>query len=82
MTYEEAVYQLTNFEGTHETPSIEAIELAIKTLEKQIPKKPINKNKVNDGYFWEWVCPNCEVIQIGTEKPYCPECGQAMDWSD
>ena len=63
-------------------------ELAISALDKQIPKKvelegdgyDENGNLIYDtGY-----CPNCrhifEVDYDATE--HCPECGQALDWSD
>lgn len=62
-----------------------AFENAIKTLEKQIPKKPID-----DRYPW-CICPTCNgsvyVKHIqehihNEETTYCEHCGQALDWSD
>lgn len=51
-----------------------AFEVAIKTLEKQIPKKPIiNKRKIQ--------CVNGHN-QPTQHYKYCPMCGQLMDWSD
>ncbi|MBQ0014665.1 MAG: hypothetical protein KBS82_05005 [Oscillospiraceae bacterium] len=97
MTYEEAIYQLTNFEGTYETPSLEAIELAIETLEKQIPKKPINEpGSLMGEKFDQYFCPSCYEKRVELHTPHtcmmdynvtermhcCPLCGQAIDWSD
>lgn len=85
MTYGEAIYQLTNFEGTYETPSLEAIELAIEILEKQIPKKPINET----GYYRDNKCPSClKPIKSGKgssshyRNNWCNNCGQHIDWSE
>lgn len=27
-------------------------------------------------------CPTCNTILFTTEAPYCPYCGQALDWGD
>ena len=58
----------------------EPLRLAIKALEKQIPKKPV----VNDG--WQIACPNCSATLIyclhTSEKDYCDKCGQRLDWSE
>lgn len=63
----------------------DALKIAISSIEKQIPKKPIENR-----YPW-CICPNCrgsvyvkhiqEHIQSG-EQTYCEHCGQALDWSD
>lgn len=59
-------------------------EVAIKALEKQIPKTP---NYEGDGY-WDgelvydtWICPNCgKDYEVDYDDyKYCPECGQAID---
>ena len=63
-------------------------KIAIEALEKQIPKKP---DLEGDGYdengeliYDTGYCPNChhefEVYYDATK--HCPECGQALDWSD
>lgn len=82
MEYGEAIYQLTNFEGTYETPSLEAVELAIAALEKQIPKKPINAD-----YDYElFDCPSCGTKIYADNSiedfRYCLTCGQAIDWNE
>ena len=67
---------------------IEAIQIAIQALEKQIPKKPtpidyekyidvINNARFLRGAYW---CPNCKhVVKSGS---FCSDCGQKLDWSD
>ena len=58
-----------------------ALEMAIKALEKQIPKKPIE----NDTYGEYYKCPICNkyiVDNFGCGYKFCRECGQAIDWSD
>ena len=68
------------------------LDLAIESIEKQIPKKP-KKNLSVARY-----CPNCEnglrmfyerenKFQNGYERirlrpPFCEDCGQAIDWKD
>lgn len=60
-----------------------AILMALKALEKQIPKKPIEKF-TGDEYVCE--CPICHGL---TDTPkevviqsvqYCSWCGQKLDW--
>ena len=74
---------------------VEARNVAIKALEKQIPKKP---NKAIDSSWGvkkeAHTCPVCdyyltEVHFIASQKiesnkkiTYCETCGQAIDWSD
>lgn len=67
---------------------VKARNLAIKALEKQIPKKPtpidyekytdvIDNAKFLKGAYW---CPNCKhVVRSGT---FCEDCGQKLDWGD
>lgn len=64
-----------------------AVEL--KTLrEKGRPEKPIYEA---DGYDTEgnlvydtWICPTCEThYEVESDHyKHCPECGQAIDWSE
>lgn len=66
----------------------EALALAIRALEKQIPKKPtpidyekyinvIDNARFLRGAYW---CPNCKhVVKTGS---FCSDCGQKLDWSD
>lgn len=65
----------------------EAYDMAIEALEKQIPQKP---TIWGDGYadgvliYDMWDCPNCEKsYEIDYDHyDHCPNCGQAIDWSD
>ena len=55
---------------------VEARDMAIQAIEKQIPKKP----KTDDRYVM-YICPRCnEFIKIN--KNYCMNCGQKLDWSE
>lgn len=57
---------------------IEAMKIAIQALEKQIPKKALNKK---DALFAN--CPNCGRVQNSVwNKTYCGDCGKKLDWSD
>ena len=70
-------------------PSVggKSLEMAIEALEKQMPKKPTydGDGYAPDGSFvWdEWLCPNCNSrYEVDyDEYDYCPNCGQALDWS-
>ncbi len=61
--------------------------IAMQALEKQIAKKP---ELEGDGYadatlvYDTWICPGCrrEYELDYDEHKYCPECGQAIDWSE
>ena len=58
-----------------------ALSMAIKALEKQIPKKPLHMHKnyycpicKEDGWIlWDDAVPN-------DMDEYCGKCGQAIDW--
>ena len=53
-----------------------ALEMAIKALEKQIPKKP----KTDDRYVM-YICPWCNDF-VKVSHNYCQNCGQKLDWGD
>lgn len=56
----------------------DAVGVAIQALEKQIPKKALNKK---DALFAN--CPNCGRVQNSVwNKTYCGDCGKKLDWSD
>ena len=57
-----------NFERTKE---IEAYAMAIKALEKQIPKKPLAHQ-----------CTTCGSAVLPFDGSCCSNCGQKIDWSD
>ena len=94
MTNEVALKDLESIHYNHfgiSTNDEEAWELAFKALKKQVPMKP--KLILNDlGIFGKcvgYVSSCCglalRIRHDGDTKPidfYCPECGQAIDWSD
>lgn len=58
----------------------EAMNMGIKALEKQIPKKLV-------VIGFEKCCPMCQeaICSLGDDGNYgnyCLNCGQALDWSD
>ena len=62
-----------NFEQT-----MDAIAVAAKALQKQIPQNPIRI--MHDPEFPFVKCPKCEKTISKTK--YCPECGQRLDWGE
>ena len=62
----------------------EALEMAIKALEKQTPIKP----KLKSYYFvehGEYYCPICNKFlgfYHNKHEAYCPDCGQALNWEE
>lgn len=66
-----------------EEEKCEAYDIAISELEKQIPKKVVDRSLVKDiGIVVGFVgrCPNCNEI-IDDTSVVC-DCGQKIDWSD
>ena len=69
----------------------ETFEKVKKAVEKQEPKKPTYEA---DGYgedgnliYDRAICPNCDNDDFEYDInnwgcKYCPDCGQALDWSD
>ena len=55
-----------------------ANEMAIQALEKQIPKKPKERDCIG---FDTLACPKCKMA-LYLYEPYCDNCGQKIDWSD
>ena len=92
MTEQEAINLIHCCMHINKDGILEARDMAIQSLEKQIPMKP---DIEGDGYanghlvYDTWICPNCEThYEIDYDDyDYCPKCGQAidksvMDWSD
>lgn len=76
-----------------EYTDLNLFEIAIKTLEKEIPQKPVKLSYqplIKSG--WRYGCPNCGMAVGENEKDldyeftqqdkYCQNCGQKLDWSD
>ena len=81
--------------GLCEVNEYKMAQVAINALEKQIPKKPIEKvmpYSEEVGFNSEWHCPCCDsyigYFTEGMSEPeqmeYCNNCGKhiAKDWSD
>lgn len=85
MTYKEALNQDINLSPIQarndleryllreEKPIPKAVAMGMQALEKQIPIKPVES-------FPFYHCPKCKRSVFNTK--YCPDCGQALDWSD
>lgn len=56
-----------------------AYDMAIKALEKQIPKKP---HKIYEKLNVKWCECGCYLGELKDEQNYCRRCGQALDWGD
>ena len=91
MTESEAIKELRNIRpkgGIIPQKRAEAIDIAIKSLNKQIPKSPTydGDGYAPDGSFvWdEWLCPHCgSRFEVDIDDyDYCPNCGQCIDWSE
>lgn len=79
MMYEEALREVLhqvyrNTDDFEMRISKDCYKLIIEALEKQIPKK-----LKDDGWLY---CPICGRDVLLDRFDYCPDCGQALDWSD
>lgn len=54
----------------------EVINEANKLLKKYIPAK------VSTNDFDSPLCPSCKKMFYMLNQPYCPNCGQSLDWND
>ena len=70
---------------------LEALKMAVEALEKQVPKKVKKEFVTVNGCitcFETDVCPVCGndfyIEDLGQTMYYsfCPDCGQALDWSE
>lgn len=63
-----------------------AYGIAIKALEKQIPKKPYHISQVDDNDNANVECPACHATTDYAvnviKRGHCWKCGQLLDWSD
>ena len=68
-----------NFPDIASEVDIESFEIAVEAMNKQDPMKP-----TYDHRYAEMGCAFCgNMIGGCEERPnYCPNCGQAIDWSD
>lgn len=91
MTYQEANALVDDFSFVYKGKSIskealiECREIIHKALEKEIPKKPFEKEVIGvsmSGYKYKGICPKCSITVSQFAGNYCHHCGQALDWSD
>lgn len=83
MTEKEALEFFERFIKTAPVnPYTQSAKLAIKALERQIPKKPYDVDTERKTFD----CPEClSTLYINKDVRdcgYCCICGQALDWSD
>lgn len=88
MTIQEA-FEIIKDEIPYESGVInEALNMVEGAVGKQIPRKPDYEGDGydEDGYliYDTWICPNCgKHYEVDYDDyNFCPECGQALDWSD
>lgn len=62
--------------------TLEECEVILNALESQIPKKPLGGTDIMGNEYK--ICRHCSaIIEDGEWRAdYCPDCGQAIDWSD
>lgn len=91
MTIEKALEILRTVDGIEcKIPGYTtALGTAVQALEKQIPKKPLYRETEYYAYkFAKGIkAPFCECGCLAVDEEndcftYCPDCGQALDWSD
>lgn len=85
MTYEEflealrghdtIIFRMTGV-GEKEYNTIFLVDIA-KAVRKDIPTKVIHET---DPFTDRYLCPKCRHDMDGYEFPYCPVCGQKIDW--
>lgn len=79
--YESLCYEI--YEEDHCSYIEEELDIAIKALEKQMPKKPVYYTFGKEKYP---KCPCCgdnwNMDEYGSGMVHCWECGQAIDWSE
>ncbi len=71
-----------NVHDTMPCKKVEAHDIAVAALAKQIPMKPKKRCYFFDYWTTEYdCCPNCGVRTDGLPK-YCDNCGQRIDWNE
>ena len=87
MTNEEAIEILKTWRISGDK-SHEALSMAIKALEKQIPKKPMKSIDPYNNILYKLNCPTCGkyINRVGTPNKFtvspdmCGFCGQKIDF--
>jgi len=98
MTPQEAIQRIKKHNEIHSRKEpfavriTEALIIAVETLEKEVPQKPIRANRIifkngkaciNDGNGY-WKCPICTDLDVPllVNQNYCHNCGQSINWED
>lgn len=87
LTHEEAIKNINALNavcGQKDLYDVEfesALALAIDALEKQTPKKPIEKFQVPYDSLECGLCHSCNE-GVNSDMDFCSVCGQAIDWGD
>ena len=63
--------------GETDINEVEALDMAISALEKQIPRKPIEPGSFSLFYK----CPICKK-SVNDHARYCAVCGCKLNWSE
>lgn len=86
MTVQEA---LERFKALAQDERGDLCKAAVEALEKQIPKKPYRHPETQPKHFLNGVdgyyCPVCDRDVLDQDNDcfmFCPDCGQALDWSE
>ena len=83
------IYKYADFQNNpNEDEFWEAFDMAIKALEKDMPKAPKKSDvpRCGMGYeYYDWYCPTCNKLlafECDTKRQYIHhcECGQRLDW--
>ncbi len=85
--YEDMEIAIKALEEIQQYLELGTVEELREAIEKQRAKKP---DYEGDGYadgklvYDTWICPNCEKhYEVDYDDyEYCPNCGQAIDWSE
>ena len=87
--YQEALTTIKQciYEASKETINpneLEEIKVLQELVYKATPKKPIERHYEDEGEpeYIKVCCPAGCKVQVGNYYNFCPECGQALDWSD
>lgn len=79
MEYKDAVEEMLHAKQFYSNQN--NFDIAIKALEKQIPKKPKVMNAALIGEKFWWYCGHCGASRhTGSKSNYCGYCGGKVDW--
>lgn len=73
------------FEKTCNCDAKQDINTLQELIYRATPKEPMERHYENEGEqpYIKTTCPNgCHITLSKKYDKFCPECGQAIDWSD